>query len=130
MKPIDNDIAKLQQIAKKSSTKQVYVSEPIFDYSLQKMGFKVANPSFENAIEKGTDPSVKSIEAMQTGIQKGRIRFFVDNKQVTSTTVTNFVHMAKKHHIPVLKVTETQPANETYVQWMNNQYQALIKQLQ
>jgi zinc/manganese transport system substrate-binding protein len=38
--------------------------------------------------------------------------------------------MAKKHHIPVLKVTETQPANETYVQWMNNQYQALIKQLQ
>jgi ABC-type metal ion transport system, periplasmic component/surface adhesin len=130
MKPIDNDIAKLQQIAKKSSTKQVYVSEPIFDYSLQKMGFKVANPSFENAIEKGTDPSVKSIEAMQTGIQRGRIRFFVDNKQVTSTTVTNFVHMAKKHHIPVLKVTETQPANETYVQWMNNQYQALIKQLQ
>lgn len=130
MKPIDTEISQLKQLAATSKTKKVYVSEPIFDYSLQEMGFEVANPSFENDIEKGTDPAVKSIEAMQTGIQKRQIRFFVDNKQVSSTTVTNFVKMAHKHHIPVLKVTETMPAHTTYVKWMTNQYHALRTSLE
>lgn len=125
LKPMKNELNQLKQTAKGSNIKKVYVSEPIFDYSIEAIGFKVANREFENSIEKGTDPSVKSISTMQQGIKHRQIRFLVDNKQVSSTTVTNFVKLAKRHNIPVLKVTETRPAHMTYVEWMTSQYRQL-----
>lgn len=125
LKPMQDELKQLKKTAKASKIKSVYVSEPVFDYSIKAMGFKVADVSFENAIEKSTDPSVKSIETMQQGITDRKIRFFVDNKQVSSTTVSNFVQLAKKHNVPVLKVTETMPAHTTYVKWMTSQYKEL-----
>lgn len=125
LKPINNEITKIKRLSARRGQKQVYVSEPVFDYAIQALGFKVANHSFEEAIENGSDPSPKSIRQMQNGLKKQRVAFFVFNQQVDSKTVNNLVAVAKQNHVPVLKVTETLPANLTYKQWMLSQYQQL-----
>jgi zinc/manganese transport system substrate-binding protein len=37
------------------------------------------------------------------------------------------VKLAKQYDVPVLKVTETLPANQTYESWMLSQYNQLAK---
>ena len=64
---------------------------------------------------------------MQQDIKHHRIAFFVENVQTDSNIITNMVKLAKQYDVPVLKVTETLPANQTYESWMLSQYQQLAK---
>ncbi len=127
LKPINHEVTKLKAAAQKMPTRQVLVSEPVFDDALTTLGFKVANVNFENAVEKGTDPSPRVIKQMQTDLKRKRVAFFVDNRQVSDKLVENMVTVAQRAGVPVLKVTETMPAHVTYQQWMLNQYRQLEK---
>lgn len=110
-----------------SHRRQVLVSEPVFDYALHNLGYEIANPKFAKAVEDGNDPSPQEIKGMQDDLQHGRVAFFVNNRQETSATVRTMLQLANQHDVPVLNVTETKPAQQTYVQWMQHQYEALIR---
>ncbi|PWG00477.1 metal ABC transporter solute-binding protein, Zn/Mn family [Levilactobacillus bambusae] len=126
LKPIKTLMAQLkQQAAHRKTTNQVYVSEPVFDYAINALGYKVGDKNFEAAVERGTDPAPKEIVAMQNGIKHRQIAFFVDNKQVSNQNVEALVKTAQASNVPVLKVTETLPKGMTYKSWMMSQYQDL-----
>ncbi len=127
LKPVNDKIDSLNAIAKKSKSKDVYVSEPVFDYALEAAGFKVGNKKFEEDTENGVDQAPSTIKNMQAGIKGKKIAFFVFNKQVDSKTVDNMVSLSKKNNVPVLPVTETLPAGKTYKTWMLSQYTQLEK---
>nr|WP_193327840.1 zinc ABC transporter substrate-binding protein [Lactobacillus helveticus] len=121
-------IAKVKQIAKsadKKNNKPVFVSEPVFDYGLEEAGYKIGDKEFEEAIENGTDPSPKIINKMTNEIKDKKIAFFVNNTQASSSTVKNFVELAKENSLPVLNVRETIPNHMTYLDWMRENYQNL-----
>lgn len=107
--------------------RSVLVSEPVFDYALQNLGYQVANQRFAKAVEDGNDPSPQEIAEMQSAIRHHQVAFFVNNKQESNSTVKNMLKLARQHGVPVLNVTETRPAYQTYVEWMREQYDALIK---
>lgn len=130
LQPMQDKVTSLKKVAEQTVNKNVYVSEPVFDYAIKSMGFQVGDQEFENAVEKGTDPSPQIISAMQNKIKQGKIAFFVYNSQVSDKTVNNFVTLAKKNQVPVLKVTETLPAKKSYQEWMTGQYQQLLKILE
>lgn len=127
LKPVKSELNKLKQTAQNTQNKEVFVSEPVFDYSINYMRFKVGNKDFEKDIENGTDPAPKIVKNMRQGILEHKISFLVYNSQSDSKTVDNMVKLAKKNNIPVLKVTETLPANKTYKEWMLSQYKKLNK---
>ncbi|TGA99132.1 metal ABC transporter substrate-binding protein [Sporolactobacillus shoreae] len=118
IKSIKDEIEKL---SKKSDGKRVDVSEPVFDYALTAMGYKVANNHFEVAVEQGSDPSPKDIADMQKDIKEKRIAFLVSNTQAISPTVKNMMTLAEKYGVPVIKVTETLPTGKDYKNWMMDQ---------
>ncbi len=123
-------IAQIQRSAAKLNhhvKKPIYVSEPVFDYALESVNIKVANKDFEKAIQNNTDPSPVSVQKMTEGIKKQKIAFFVDNEQTSSSTVTNFLKLAQKQNIPILKVRETIPDNTNYLDWMKDNYQNLAE---
>lgn len=124
---IDQQIEKCRQLAQKQ---KVDVSEPVFDYALENLGYQINDRHFEKAIEDGNDPSPKDIQQLQQDIQEHRIAFFVNNKQSQSKTIDNLVALAKENHVPVLNVTESQPNGKTYRQWMLGQYRQLYRILQ
>lgn len=123
-------LAKVDKIKKlvktdKSNKKPVFVSEPVFDYALKEVGYKIGDKEFEEAIENGTDPSPRMINKMNTDIKEKKIAFFVNNTQASSSTVKSFVKLAKKNGVPVLNVRETIPNHTTYLTWMKENYQNL-----
>lgn len=126
-----NYLVKIDKIKKLASRidgrkiKPVYVSEPVFDYALQRCHFKIGNPAFEEAVENETDPSARVVHTMQTNIKKRKIAFFVNNIQASSSTVNGMVKLAKEHNIPVLNVRETMPTGMSYYHWMTENYQKL-----
>lgn len=125
-------LAKVNQIRmaarkiKGQNHKMVFVSEPVFDYALQEAGYRVGDREFEEAIENGTDPSPQMVNAMTRAINHRRIAFFVNNTQSSSSTVNNFIKLARSRHIPVISVRETIPNRTTYLSWMKSNYQKLI----
>lgn len=119
--------AKVKQLSKNSDNKLVDVSEPVFDYSLQELGYKENNTGFAKSVEDGTDPAPKDVKNMQNDIKQHKIVFFVQNTQATDKTVGNLVKLAKQNNVPVLQVTETMPKGKNYKQWMMSQYQQLEK---
>lgn len=124
LKPLKVKQAQLKQ---HSHHQMVAVSEPVFNYALAALGYRISNAQFAQAIEEGTDPSPAQIKALQTDIKQQRIAFFVENKQSSDQVVKNLVQLAKRHQVPVLKVTETLPQGLNYQQWMLQQYQQLAK---
>ncbi|WP_367295386.1 metal ABC transporter solute-binding protein, Zn/Mn family [Levilactobacillus yonginensis] len=111
-----------RRIAQRAKGHQVAVSEPVFDLALKAMGYEVSDNHFAQAIEEDSDPTPTDITQLQKQIKQHDIAFFVENTQNSSKNVTAMVKLARKHHIPVVKVTETMPAKQTYRAWMLQQY--------
>lgn len=124
-----NKIQSIKQLAARIDAKHakpVYVSEPVFDYALERCHFKIGNPAFEEAVENETDPSAQVVHNMQESIKHKKISFFVSNVQASSSTVNGMVKLANQNQIPVLKVRETMPNGTNYYHWMKNNYQNLF----
>ena len=122
-----NNIKKIAAKTNGSKMKPVYVSEPVFDYALERCHFKIDNRAFEEAVENETDPSAQVVHKMQNTLKKRKISFFVNNVQASSSTVNGMVRLAKQHDIPVLNVRETMPNGISYYLWMKSNYQKLFK---
>ena len=105
----------------------VDVSEPVADYMLQALGYRINDLHYAKAIDDGNDPSPKDVARLQDDIVHHRIAFFVNNKQASGSGVKNVIKLARQHHVPVLNVTESKPNDKTYVEWMQSQLDALIK---
>lgn len=124
LKPIQSLIT---QISKKSNGYAVAQTEPVFEYMLKAMGYHVMDSDFSEAIEAGNDPSPTTLATLKSAIENHKITFIVNNKQTSSTTVSNIINLAKTHHIPVVNVTETIPNGENYVSWKLSELQQIAK---
>lgn len=119
----------IQKIVKTAPGQQrpVFVSEPVLDYALKQMGYKVDNKAFEDAIERETDPNPEVVEQMKSKIAHHKIVFFVNNTQASSSIVNTFLRLSKRHHIPIVNVRETKPNGISYVNWLGSTYKKLAK---
>lgn len=127
LKPLDQAVAQAKELTQGRSA---LVSEPVFNNALQAMGVKVADQHFAQAIEEGSDPTPADIRRNETLLQQHQVAFVVINQQVQSKVVSNLTQQAKAAEVPILKVTETMPRHQTYLQWQLNQYRNLIKLLE
>ncbi|VBB09631.1 adhesion lipoprotein [Lucifera butyrica] len=123
--PLTVKVAKIRQSAPVS----VDVSEPVFDYMAAALNLKVNNPEFAKAVEEGNDPAAADFANVQKDIKEKKIKLFVYNTQTDSKTVDNIVKLAEANGIPVVKVTETEPTGENYLQWMTSQLDQVGKAL-
>ncbi|QOP56287.1 metal ABC transporter solute-binding protein [Lacticaseibacillus paracasei] len=123
-----NDLNTLiNKLKSKVNGQLVDVSEPVFGYALDYLGYKVNDDHFSKSTEDGTDYSAKDIHGIETDIKEKKIAFFVNNIQASSKTVNQLVKLAEQNNVPVLKVTETLPKGKNYRTWMTSQYQQLEK---
>lgn len=124
LRPLQQQLAALRAQA---DGQAVGISEPVFTYALDALGYKVADAHFANAIEESTDPSAADLKSLRAAIKQRRLAFFVVNTQVQSKLVDSLVKACRQAGVPVLAVTETMPKHRTYRQWMMQQYTALAK---
>jgi zinc/manganese transport system substrate-binding protein len=121
--PLNDKIARLKQ----ATPVLIDASEPVFGYMADALNFKTNDPQFAKAVEDGNDPSANDVILLQNDIKNKQINFFVYNIQNDSPTVKNIVQLCESSDIPVIKVTETEPAGKSYVQWMSDQLDQVSK---
>jgi zinc/manganese transport system substrate-binding protein len=126
LKPLDDKIAELK---KKYAGQPVTLSEPVFGYQAELIGLKVRNGKFALAVMNNAEPTASEVAGFENDLKGHKVKAMMYNAQASEPAVQRLVQMAKDNNIPVVGVSETEPPNSTYQEWMLGQLNALDKAL-
>lgn len=117
------------QLRDKHKGKPVAATEPVFGLMAEALGLTMRNEKFQMALMNESEPSARDIAAFETDLKTRKVRVLLYNSQVSEKLAQRLVDIAKEAKIPVVGVTETQPADKSFVDWMLSQLDALDKAL-
>ena len=126
LKPLDEKIATMR---KSYAGQPVTASEPVFGYQAGLIGLKVHNEKYALAIMNNAEPTPAEVAAFENDLKGKKVKAMLYNAQASEPAVGKLVQLAKDNNIPVVGVSETEPANSTYQDWMLGQLNALDKAL-
>jgi zinc/manganese transport system substrate-binding protein len=126
LKPLDVKIAGMKT---KYAGQPVTASEPVFGYMAEALGLKMRNEKFQLAVMNNTEPSASQIAAFDTDLKEHKVKVMLYNSQADNVSVKRLVNIAQESNIPIVGVSETEPAGKTYRNWMLEQLDALDKAL-
>lgn len=107
----------------------VTATEPVFGYMADAMGLRILNVPFQFAVMNETEPSPRDVAGFEDSLKDGPVKILFYNSQVTDDTTTRLLDLAKAGHIPVIGVTELEPAGETIESWFSSQIAAVAASL-
>jgi len=122
LKPLDDKIAALRQ---QYAGATVTATEPVFGYMAEAIKLKVRNPRFQLAIMNNTEPSASEIAAFQKDLRTRAVKVLLYNNQTSEELTEKMRAIAKEAGVPVVGVSETEPAGTTFQDWMLSQLTAL-----
>jgi zinc/manganese transport system substrate-binding protein len=126
LKPMDDKIAVMR---KSYAGQPVTASEPVFGYQAGLIGLKVRNEKYALAIMNNAEPTPSEVAGFENDLKGHKVKAMLYNAQASEPAVGKLVDLAKANGIPVVGVSETEPANSTYQAWMMGQLDALDKAL-
>jgi zinc/manganese transport system substrate-binding protein len=121
--------AKISAMRAKYVGQPITASEPVFGYMAELLGLKVHNEKFALAVMNNTEPSASEVAGFEDDLKGHKVKAMLYNAQASEPAVQRLVQIAKDEKIPVVGVSETEPADATYQQWMMSQLDALDKAL-
>lgn len=122
LKPLD---AKVAAMRAKYAGQPVTASEPVFGYMAGLLGLDMHNEAFQMAVMNNTEPSASDVARFEDDLKGHKVKVMIYNSQADDQAVKRLVGIAKDNHVPVVGVTETEPAGVTYEAWMLHQLDAL-----
>jgi len=120
---------RVEQIRAKHSGETVTATEPVFGYMAEALKLKMRNERFQLAMMNDTEPSAHDIAAFENDLKQRKVKALLYNKQVTAKMTERLLDVAGKAKVPVVGITETQPADTSFEDWMLDQLNALDKAL-
>jgi zinc/manganese transport system substrate-binding protein len=115
LQPIVDKIATLHD---RLAGTPVTATEPVFGYMFDALGMEVRNKSFQLAVMNDTEPSASDVAAFENDLNTGAVRLLVYNSQASDPIAVHMEKRARASHVPVVGVTETEPAGKDYQTWM------------
>ncbi|MBV8119398.1 MAG: zinc ABC transporter substrate-binding protein [Alphaproteobacteria bacterium] len=126
LKPLAEQIEALRR---KNRGMPVTATEPVFGYMAAALGFEMRNAGFQRAVMNDTEPSAANIAAFENDLRSRAVKVLIYNRQTTDALTLRMRAIAQQSGIPVVGVTETEPAGEDYQQWMRSQLEAIDRAL-
>lgn len=126
IKPVD---AKVAAMKGRYAGQPVTASEPVFGYMAGLIGLDMHNQPFQMAVMNNTEPAASDVAKFEDDLKGHKVRAMIYNGQADDKAVKRLVGIAKENHVPVVAVTETEPAGATYQGWMLKQLDALDRAL-
>jgi zinc/manganese transport system substrate-binding protein len=126
LKPLDDKIATMH---KSYAGQPVTASEPVFGYQAGLIGLKVRNEKYALAVMNNAEPTPSEVAAFENDLKGRHVKAMLYNAQASEPAVGKLVQLAKDNNIPVVGVSETEPPNSIYQDWMMGQLNALDKAL-
>lgn len=123
---IDERVA---QIKARHAGEAVTATEPVFGLMAEALGLTVRNQRFALAMMNDTEPSARDVAAFEDDLKTRKVKVLLYNKQVSEKLTERLLDIAKKAKVPVVGVTETQPGDISFQDWMLGQLDAVDKAL-
>ena len=77
------------------------------------------------AVMNNAEPSASAVAGFENDLKGHKAKAMLFNAQASEPAVARLVQMAKDNGVPVVGVSETEPAGKTYQAWMLGQLDAL-----
>ncbi len=107
----------------------VAATEPVADDLAAALGLDMRERRFQLAVMNDTESSARDTAAFEQALRRHRVRVLLYNRQIAGSSVRRLLDIARKAHVPIVGVTETEPAGVTYQQWMLGELRALDRAL-
>jgi zinc/manganese transport system substrate-binding protein len=128
---LESFLASLQPITEKIATLRqhyaqtiVTATEPVFGYMADALGFTMRNRRFQIAVMNDTEPSAADVGAFENDLKTRMVKILFYNSQTSGDLTTHLQNLAQDSKVPVVGVTETEPPNTHYQEWMMQQLDA------
>jgi zinc/manganese transport system substrate-binding protein len=121
--------AYIQKLRQAYQNTPVIATEPVFGYMAQALDLRMLGQAFQISIMNNVEPSAAQTRAFEDILYHHDAKILFYNNQVSDPTTSRMQLIAQKMHIPVVGVSETEPAGKDYISWMLEQLQALNKAL-
>lgn len=118
---LNNKIANIRQHYQGTA---VIATEPLFGYLAQALGLQMLAIDFQINVMNDVEPSPSQLREFEQALNSHTAHVLFYNQQVISPLTQQMQAIATHDGIPIVGVTETQPENISYVQWMLNQLTA------
>jgi zinc/manganese transport system substrate-binding protein len=119
--PLDQKIA---AIRKSYAGAPVAATEPVFGYMAGALGLKMHDARFQLAVMNDTEPSARDFAAFEGELKARNVKVLFYNRQASDNLVNHLVDLARASKIPVVGVTETEPAGQSFQAWMMSELDA------
>ena len=120
---------RVAQMKAKHAGKAVTATEPVFGLMADALGLTMRNQRFQLAMMNNTEPSARDVAAFENDLKQRKVTALLYNRQVSEKLTERLLAIANKAKVPVIGVTETQPANESFQDWVLGELDALDKAL-
>jgi|ERR1700688_499142 len=117
------------QLKAKYKGQAVTATEPVFGPMAEALGLAMRNQRFQLAMMNDTEPSARDVAAFENDLRDRKVKALLYNAQVSGKLTQRLLDIAKQAKVPVVGVTETQPANVSFQDWMLGELDALDKAL-
>ena len=107
----------------------VTATEPVFGYMAEALGLAMRNERFQLSVMNDTEPSARDTAAFENDLKQHKVKVLFYNSQVTDPQVDRLLALAREGNVPVVGVSETEPAGKSYAEWMLDQLDATEKAL-
>jgi zinc/manganese transport system substrate-binding protein len=107
----------------------VTATEPVFGYMATALGFTMRNERFQLAMMNDTEPRMSDVAAFEKDLRQHAVRLLFYNSQAAGTAAQRMVGIARQAKVPVVGITETEPAGQTWQDWMMGQLDAVAQAL-
>jgi zinc/manganese transport system substrate-binding protein len=121
--------ASIERLHKAYAGVPVTATEPVAGYLCDALDLTMRNARFQLSVMNDTEPAAADIAAFEQDLRERRVRVLLYNAQAVTKLTERMLKLAKKSRVPIVSVTETQPAGTTYQQWMSGQVDALANAL-
>lgn len=120
---------KIHQLRQPYQGTAVIATEPVFNYMADALGLAMNGQKFQISIMNDTEPSVSDTQDFEDKLKNRQAKVLIYNNQVANPTTDRMQKIAQQAKIPVVGVSETEPADQNYFAWMTNQLDSLEKAL-
>ena len=83
------------------------------------------NERFQLAVMNNTEPRASDVAAFENDLRKHQVRLLLYNSQASDAAAQRMVRIAQQAKVPVVGVTETEPAGTTFQDWMTGELNAV-----
>lgn len=126
LQPIDTKVADMR---KKYAGTPVTATEPVAGYLAAAIGLQMRNMRFQIAVMNNAEPRPSDVAAFQNDLTGHKVKVLLYNSQATEPATKRLREFAMQAKIPVVGVSETEPPDTTYQNWMMRQLEELDRAL-